>query len=116
MKHKVNSAQVILATLVVLVVTLACGGTATPQQVVSTAVPSTEEQAQPTAENTPLPQLYLGDVVERYGYSLSAVVVEDPTQPGTFYKSEQGKKLVAVEIVVGNVCLLYTSPSPRDRS
>lgn len=45
----------------------------------------------------------LGDVVEQFGYSLSAVSVEDPTTPGILYKPRQGYKLVAVEIVLGNV-------------
>jgi hypothetical protein len=42
-------------------------------------------------------------VVEQYGYLLSAVAVEDPTTPGMFYEPESGKKLIAVEIIVGNV-------------
>lgn len=49
----------------------------------------------------PLPKL--GDVVENYGYSLSAVTVEDPATPGILYSSRQGYKLVAVEIILGNV-------------
>jgi hypothetical protein len=43
-------------------------------------------------------------LVEQDGYSLSAVTVEDPaTRPGMFYEPEEGKKLVAVELIVGNV-------------
>ncbi|MDH7489935.1 MAG: DUF4352 domain-containing protein, partial [Anaerolineae bacterium] len=51
----------------------------------------------------PSPEAGLGDVFEQYGYSLSATAVEDPTTPGMFYKAKAGYKLVAVEIVVGNV-------------
>jgi hypothetical protein len=81
--------------------------TATTEAVETQAL---SEQATNTPEpttaptNTPEPQpLYLGDIVEQYGYLLSAVTVEDPTTPGMFYEPESGKKLVAVEIVVGNV-------------
>ena len=45
----------------------------------------------------------LGDVVEQYGYSLSAAAVEDPAAPGVIYTPRQGHKLVAVELVLGNV-------------
>jgi hypothetical protein len=45
----------------------------------------------------------LGDVLEQYGYSLSATAVEDPTTPGMFYQATPGYRLVAVEIIVGNV-------------
>jgi len=45
----------------------------------------------------------LGDVVEQFGYSLSATNVEDPTSPGILYSPIQGYKLVAVEITLGNV-------------
>ena len=45
----------------------------------------------------------LGDVVEQFGYSLSATSVEDPAPPGMLYDPKQGLKLVAVEIVVGNI-------------
>jgi hypothetical protein len=55
----------------------------------------------PSTPGNPLPKL--GDVVENFGYSLSAVTVEDPATPGMFYKPKQGYKLVAVEIIVGNV-------------
>lgn len=55
----------------------------------------------PSTVGDPLP--LLGDVVENYGYSLSAVSVEDPAPPGILYTSRQGYKLVAIEIVLGNV-------------
>ncbi len=46
----------------------------------------------------------LGEVAEGSGYSLSVLTVEDPaTRPGYFYESQLGKKLVAVEFIVGNL-------------
>ena len=50
-----------------------------------------------------IPDAKLGDVVEQYGYSLSATAVEDPAVPGTIYTPREGHKLVAVELVLGNV-------------
>jgi hypothetical protein len=55
----------------------------------------------PSTPGNPLPKF--GDVVENFGYSLSAATVEDPATPGMLYTPRQGYKLVAVEIVVGNV-------------
>jgi len=107
----------VFALVVLILVSLACGETTpTSEPRVSTATPEAAEtqvppeQATNTPEpttaptDTPEPQpLYLGDIVEQYGYLLSAITVEDPTTPGMFYESESGKKLVAVEIIVGNV-------------
>jgi hypothetical protein len=45
----------------------------------------------------------LGDVVEQGGYSLSATSVDDPTPAGSFVDVKPGYRLVAVEIVVGNI-------------
>ncbi len=86
--------------------------TATPQLTrtpVPTNTPRPTRTPKPTATvtksvDTPQPQpLYLGDVVEQYGYLLLAIMVEDPTTPGMFYQAKEGYKLVAVEIIVGNV-------------
>jgi hypothetical protein len=44
----------------------------------------------------------LGESVENDGYSLVAETVEDPTTPGILYTPTEGRKLIAVEIVVGN--------------
>jgi hypothetical protein len=55
----------------------------------------------PSTSGNSLPKL--GDVVENFGYSLTAVSVEDPATPGMFYTAKKGYKLVAVEIVLGNV-------------
>jgi len=48
----------------------------------------------------PLPGL--GEVVENFGYSLSATAVENPATPGILYTPRQGYKLVAIEIILGN--------------
>lgn len=118
--YKINRRHVpIIALAVLILISLACGGTsATSEPRVKTATPEAgatkapPEQAtntpEPTAVPTDTPEpepqpLYLGDVVEQYDYLLSAVTVEDPTTPGQFYKPESGKKLVAVEVIVGNV-------------
>jgi hypothetical protein len=36
-------------------------------------------------------------------YTLEAVAVDDPAKPGSLYKSDVGKKLVGVEIIIGNL-------------
>ena len=73
----------------------------------STDTPAPTDTPEPTEVPTitPAPQpLVLGGVFEQRCYLLSALVVEDPaTRPGIFYESEAGKKLVAVEFIVGNV-------------
>lgn len=110
-----------LVFIMPILVGLACGGTAPQSQPrVSTATPTTlmapDADAQETVATPVVPTAtptanvqeplvtHLGDVVEQYGYSLSALTVEDPaTRPGIFYEPEAGKKLVAVEFVVGNV-------------
>ena len=45
----------------------------------------------------------LGEAAEGYGYSLSATALEDPSSASVLYPLRKGYKLVAVEIVVGNV-------------
>lgn len=55
----------------------------------------------PSTPVEPLPNL--GDVVENFGYLLTAVAVEDPAMPGRLYRAKPGYKLVAIEIVLGNV-------------
>ena len=85
--------------------------TSTPEPTIApteTLVPTTAptDTPEPTATptDTPEPQsLYLGDIVEQDGYLLSAITVEDPTAPGMFYEPESGKKLVAAQVIVGNV-------------
>lgn len=45
----------------------------------------------------------LGDVVEQGGYSLSAITVDDPSAAGSFVDVPDGHRIVAVEIVLGNI-------------
>jgi hypothetical protein len=63
---------------------------------------------------TPIPLTIpsLGDVVEKDGYSLSAANVEDPATPGILYEAKEGMKLVAIEIVVGNISGEQISVNP----
>jgi hypothetical protein len=53
-------------------------------------------------------------VVEKDGYFLCALTVEDPTTPGLFYEAEVGKRLIAVEVVVGNVSGEMVTTNPLD--
>lgn len=122
-----------LIFVVLILVSIACGQTASTEEqvVVATATAAQEvterpatvtpkEQASPTEvptntpepsptgtpTNTPEPTAIpmLGDIVENHGYFLSAITLEDPaSRPGRFYEPEQGKKLVAVEFVLGNI-------------
>lgn len=71
---------------------------------VSLSEPEDTQDNEPQPTHTPMPDLArLGDVVENYGYTLSAVTVEDPaTNPGVFYEQTEGEKLVGVEFIVGN--------------
>lgn len=66
--------------------------------------PEVTQEIEPEPTYTPIPDLpKLGDVVENYGYTLSSVTVEDPAKnPGYFYEQEAGKKLIAIEFIVGN--------------
>lgn len=112
----------LLVLSIIFLTTLACGqstsqtGTTPISTTVSTGVsdlPTSTIEAT-TSIDTPQPSLtpeepkesktlYLTDVVEQYGYLLTALTVEDPTTPGMFYEAEDGKKLVAVEIILGNI-------------
>lgn len=115
-----------LALAVLMLVSLACGeATPTSEDEVRTATPDVAVTQAPTEQETAAPEptlaptnapepqpLYLGDIVEQYDYLLSALSVEDPTTPGMFYEPEAGKKLVAVEIIVGNVSGEMLSVNP----
>lgn len=115
-RGKPHGAAVTVVAVLVLLALLACGGTSgTPGPKLSTATPEmaatvAPEQAtslpEPTAAptDTPVSQItHLGDVLERHGYLLSVIAVEDPTTPGRLYEPKPGKKLVAVDLIVGNV-------------
>ena len=96
--------QLPLVACLFVLASLACGSySRASQQIVSTATPPAAEVIFPTA--TPVaPATYLGDQVEMEGYTLGALTVENPaTRPGVFYQPQPGTKLIAVEIVVGNV-------------
>jgi hypothetical protein len=59
------------------------------------------------------PPANLGDVVEQYGFSLTASQVENPATPGRFYAPKAGTRLAAVEITLANVSAadpLYVNP------
>lgn len=113
---------ILLAVSLLVMATLACGETPLPTStsVVKTATPAgavTEApQTKPTAtkQATSAPAVTatltsapksagLGDVVEQNEYFIQATAVEDPATPGMLYQAESGKKLIAVELVVGNV-------------
>ena len=69
-----------------------------------------------TAGQTPTTQapqpLYLGDVTEGCGCLLFAVTLEDPATPGVLYDAQSGKRLVAVEVIVGNVSAATLEVNP----
>jgi hypothetical protein len=87
-----------ILVIAVLLTALACGGTPTPAPETTQVPPPTEA---PTEAPTAPPMPGLGETLEKDGYTLAALVVEDPAEPGLFYEPEEGERLVAVEIVVG---------------
>jgi hypothetical protein len=105
----------VLVALAVIVTGLACGASsATEAPVVSTATSDTqpaEVEESTTAPQPPTKALptsapaaeFLGDTAYSSGYSLTAVSAEDPAKPGTFYQPSGGQRLVAIDVVVGNV-------------
>lgn len=109
----------LFAWAMLALVSLACGSASgtrsisTPTPWSASTVQVVTGQATDTIEPpTPIPTdvstteapAFLGDLIEVDGYSLTAFVIEDPaTRPGVFYKSQPGKKLVAVEFAVGNI-------------
>jgi len=74
-----------------------------PLEVSLTPPPAGHTPAEPTAQvpsRTALPRL--GETVQENGYSLSAVNFEGPAPAGPLYTPREGRKLVAVEIVLAN--------------
>jgi hypothetical protein len=127
MRHSYFTVPLIVV-LILALAGLACGGDTTPTAapVVKTATPEVAQPAATSALTEPGPTATpepaatpeptaapaeLGDVVEKGGYFLSALAVEDPATPGLFYKAEAGKRLIAVEVVVGNVSGEMVSPN-----
>jgi len=122
-----------LSLITVVLGSLACGSSTSPTSpaVIKTATPeasvgntqapvaqATLTQApQETSTTAPIETAaptttYLGDTVEQDGYFLSALTIEDPATPGLFYQAEAGKRLVAVEVVVGNISVSKLSVNP----
>jgi hypothetical protein len=93
---KRNTARFTIAASLFLVLSAgaaSCTGADAPAETATAAV-SAEWQMQNT---------FLGDFVVKDGCYVSALWVEDPAQPGVLYVPQAGKRLVAVQIVVGNM-------------
>lgn len=57
-----------------------------------------------TSSDEPAQELpKLGEEVQRFGYTLTATTVEDPATPGILFTPRESYRLVAVEIILGNV-------------
>jgi hypothetical protein len=70
---------------------------------------------EPTPEPTEPPVVgYLEDFVEQDGIALAALQVADPATPGVLYEKGEGKRLVAVELVLANVDVDPISVNPLD--
>ena len=65
-----------------------------------------------TSALTSLPASKVGETVEDFGMSLSATMLEDPTAPGILYTPKAGSRLMAVEVVLGNVNAEKHSANP----
>lgn len=110
----------LLGLAIVLAVTLACGSgsviTETPKISTSTLSGATQPPAAtgapsatqasvnaPTDTIVPPAALYLGDTATGGGYALTAFSVADPAKPGILYQSQEGKKLVAIDVIISNL-------------
>jgi hypothetical protein len=79
-------------------------GAATVTELADEIEPTPVSTDTPAPTPTPEPQVaLLGDLVEQAGYSFAAVAVTDPAPTGRFYEEVEGSRLVAVEVIVGNV-------------
>lgn len=77
-----------------------------------TPYPEPVEPAAPKAEPAP-ESVGLGEMLTQGDYTFGATQLEDPaTKPGYFYEAEEGMRLVAVEIIVGNVSADEVSSNP----
>lgn len=94
------------AKIQVTLVSASAAAVATEAPVAAAAVAT---EPAPAAEPTAVPaapaatEAFLGDVIEANGISLAALSVQDPAPAGMLYKAKDGKKLVAVEVIVGNL-------------
>jgi len=95
-----------LALAVLLLVSLACGGTTSPSLVATSAPPvdsGSQPQEQPTQAPAPVTQqnYKVGDVVS-IGDHVLVVLGWENVQPSDFSKPDAGKKFVAVELLIVN--------------
>jgi len=74
-----------------------------PTPVVPTKAPTPVPPTETLPPPTPVATRYLGETVEGYGYSLSAVAIDMNPKSSVIYTPEAGKHLIAVQIVVGNL-------------
>ncbi len=75
------------------------------------------DSVEPTATDLATPEpaaAYLGDVTEDAGVSLTALQIADPAPAGSLYQPTDGTRLVAVEVVLGNVDLERFAASATD--
>jgi hypothetical protein len=72
--------------------------------------PTLEAPVGPSSVQTPV----AGNTVREAGYALTAVRMEDPTDPSQFYDPTPGTKLVAVDIVVANESAEAITTNPLD--
>jgi len=124
---------VVVLVLIFMAVSLACGISRRVPEAEITAVPVIEQPAgvstatlipvptlvpvftsapvftatipppSPTAAATTSEQLYLGDSTSAYGYTLTPLRIDDPAEPGVLFEPVDGKRLIAVEIIVANI-------------
>ena len=84
------------------------------QEVLEAMKPAVEKTPTPTAPvQSSTPGLAnLGSVVQGHGYFVQGTAIEDPAKAGSLYQPESGRKLVAVQLVVGNVSgiPIWTNP------
>lgn len=69
-------------------------------EVLPTSYPT--QTPSPTVRSEPN-RVEMGEVSEFGGYSFAAVSIQDPAEPGLFFESREGMRLVALEVIVGNV-------------
>ena len=74
-----------------------------PARVVPTEAPTQIPPTETLPPPTPVPARYLGETVEGYGYSLSAVAIDMNPKASMIYTPDASKHLIAVQIVVGNL-------------
>lgn len=99
---------IIFVLLILVTSALACGSDVTPAPAVissPTLAPPAEFTLAPVATEAPVAPAMakLGETAEVAGMSLSATQVADPATPSIIYEPTAGTRLVAVEVIVGNV-------------